>query len=507
MHGLSHRTRYLGYALSALLLASCGLQTYQPKPLQAEDRAARLQSADPLSQEFQAYLSSYGYQPLPLQQWGLVELGLAALYFHPDLQLARAQWQAAVAAEVTARQRPNPKLGAEIENNREAQSGESPWTFGLSLEIPIITAGKIEARTARATALSEARRIEIAQAAWQVYSRVASHWLDYQMTLQRIAYYQQRVAVQQAQADMLQKRFELGMLGSSELNRVKLELLRGQQLLGIEQAKLPARKAALAYSSGLSETTLERLPLRDWEPEGMQQSPPLDSAALQQAALLNRLDIRAALARYSAAEANLRLEIARQYPDLSLSPGYMFDQGDRLWQLGIASLLNIANKNQGLIAEARALRETEAAQFDVLQAGVLANLARSRANYGAALDFLAQAERLYQAEDQHFSQLQRQFERGLIDRLQLAEADLNRLQSRENKLLAAEQLQRATLELEQVLQRPLHSNSSVPPGLRSDTRPRSDIVNDLTMAPAPSKPGTPPQAQRNDASTRQEPGQ
>ena len=65
---------------------------------------------------------------------------------------------------------------------------------------------------------------------------------------------------------------------------------------------------------------------------------------------------------------DLRLEIARQYPDLHLNPGYEFDQADSKWALGLSIELPLLNQNQGPIAEAEARRLESAARFESLQA-------------------------------------------------------------------------------------------------------------------------------------------
>src|SRR5881397_3969748 len=61
----------------------------------------------------------------------------------------------------------------------------------------------------------------------------------------------------------------------------------------------------------------------------------LTSAEARRVALQGRSDILSALGDYVAAEAELRLQIAKQYPDVHLSPGYQYDQGDNKWTLGI----------------------------------------------------------------------------------------------------------------------------------------------------------------------------
>ena len=62
--------------------------------------------------------------------------------------------------------------------------------------------------------------------------------------------------------------------------------------------------------------------------------------------------MRGALADYAASQSALQLEIAKQYPDLHLGPGYELDQTDNKWSLGISLDLPILNHNQGPVAEA-----------------------------------------------------------------------------------------------------------------------------------------------------------
>ena len=76
-------------------------------------------------------------------------------------------------------------------------------------------------------------------------------------------------------------------------------------------------------------------------------------------ALLNRADVRGALAEYAASQSALQLEIANQYPDLHLGPGYAWNTGnagDNEWELGLTVTLPVLNHNQGPVAEAEAKR-------------------------------------------------------------------------------------------------------------------------------------------------------
>ena len=89
---------------------------------------------------------------------------------------------------------------------------------------------------------------------------------------------------------------------------------------------------------------------------------------------MNRADLLAALSEYAASETALHLEIAKQYPDVRLSPGYEFDQGANKWRIGLSLELPVLNRNRGPIAEAKAKRDESAARFMALQARVISEI-------------------------------------------------------------------------------------------------------------------------------------
>ncbi|MEY3747647.1 MAG: hypothetical protein RL194_1106, partial [Pseudomonadota bacterium] len=186
---------------------------------------------------------------------------------------------------------------------------------------------------------------------------------------------------------------------------------------------------------------------------------------LQEAALLNRLDIRAALARYDAAEAKLRLEIARQYPDIVLSPGYSYDQGDKIWSLGFSTLLSLLNRNEGNIADADAQRELEAARFKALQAEVIGQLDGRRAAYLQTLGTLEDTRQLLEAQRERTRMIEKQFEQGIADRLELTTARLENLLLQQALIANETRVQRAAHALEETIQQPLENPLPMPTGL------------------------------------------
>jgi len=440
------------------MVSGCGFQSYLPKPIEPTKIVSKLEQRSVSDADFQTFLTAQNYpnNQVPIAIWGENELSLSALFFHPDLNVARAQWRAAQAAQITAAQRPEIGVNGGLENHSQSTE-KSPWTYRLGIDIPITTAGKREAQIAQAAGLSEAARIEIAQTAWQVHSRVAKSLLEYQYSLAQSAILKNEVALRTAIADMLMKRMDAGMASNIEVSNARIALQKAEQAYMAESGRIAALGAALANDAGLSLNVFSQLKVQSFA-----NAEPVNLNDLQYEALLNRLDIRASLARYEAAEAKLRLEIAKQYPDLTLSPAKTLDQSDKIWSLGFSSLLTLINKNRGMIAEATALREVEVAQFEALQAKVIGDLNQAKAAYQAALEANTKARIVLASQQKRTEQTEHQFNAGFADRLELNTTQLENIVAEQSTLSTAYKMQITKLNLEDVLQRPLDSRLTLP---------------------------------------------
>ena len=443
------------------IVSGCAMQRYEAKPIAPASISAEFRQRSLDSADLRAYMVTQGYpqDKLPVQQWGLRELTLAALFFHPQLEVARAQWRAAQAAETTAGQKPNPGISGSAEHHSRTSGGISPWTLSLGLDIPIEARDKRQLRIDQAAALSEAARIDIGQSAWQIRSRLNSNLLDYQAAMQQAELLQNEVAIRSEIVQMLQKRLQAGMVSDIELSEARLLRQKAQQALQTEAGRIPELRATIAAAAGLPAQALDKTQLASSPTEAI---PPasLPSKEMQRVALLNRLDIRSALSRYASAEARLQLEIAKQYPDIRLGPGYSFDQGDNRWSLGLSLILALLNKNEGPIAEARAQREAEASQFYALQTRVIGEQEQALAGYQAAVEETAKAKQLATAQQQRIAQTERQFEAGYTDRLELTTTRLELLSAQQGVLAAGVRARRAMASLEDAIQRPLDGDVS-----------------------------------------------
>ena len=175
---------------------------------------------------------------------------------------------------------------------------------------------------------------------------------------------------------------------------------------------------------------------------------------MRRAALLNRLDIRGKLLEYAAAEAEVRLEIARQYPTVSITPGFLWDQGDSIWSLA-ATLVPAVLGNRPAIAAAQARREVEGNQFHALQDRVITQAQGADAAYASLTQALSQAEQGSALQAARMQQLERRFDAGYADRVELTAARLETISVQRGAAALRIEALRAQGALEDALQMPL----------------------------------------------------
>jgi outer membrane protein, heavy metal efflux system len=460
----------------ALLTSSCANEKYQAKPIEPIKVIAKLNNKDTNSADFKAYLIKQGYKEndLPFASWGLNELTLCALYYHTSLDVAKAQLALANAGLETAGLKQNPTINGNLAHSNLANGDKRPWAYGLNVEIPIETSNKRDIRIEEAQHLVEAARIDVADTAWQLRSQIAKDLLRYHENIAQQQQLTLELNAQDALVKILEKRLQLGALSSTELNAAKLLQQKTLFSLNTEQAKANLIRAALAADVGLSIEKFNLLTLKPFDIETTltRQAAQLEVSTakqLQENALLNRLDIRRSLEKYAAAEAKIKLEVAKQTPDISLNPGFAFEFGDSIWSLGFSALLNLLNKNQTLIKEATQLREIEGAQFEALQAKTIGNLSQNIAVYEASLQNIKQVKQQQLAQLTYSQKLQRQFDAGLIDKLDLTQNQLNSTLLAQQLLSAQFNNLNTALLLEDMMQRPIFDDFTMPTTSSAET--------------------------------------
>jgi cobalt-zinc-cadmium efflux system outer membrane protein len=395
-------------------------------------------------------------QTWPPPAWDLRALTLAAFYFHPDLDVARARWSVAQAGRVTAGERPNPSVAAGPGYDTTTKT-PSPWIPFVGFDIPIETAGKRGHRLAQASHLSEAARLDVASAAWRVRSRVRASLVDLWAASEERTLREEEQALQQDNVRLLKLQWEVGAISAFELIQARLAADASRLALREAERRSAEARVRLAEAVGVTADALDGVSLSF---EGLDDVPP--EAALAEAraqALLSRTDILSALAAYAAAQEALQLEVAKQYPDIHLGPAYEYDQGDNKWTLGVGLTLPIFSRNRGPIAEAEARRAEAAASFDALQARVLSEIDQALAGYRGARAQESDAEELLANLRQEETTARAIFELGEISRSDLVALRLQLSASALARLDAVAGARQAVGALEDALQSPLPASS------------------------------------------------
>ncbi|MBZ5512877.1 MAG: TolC family protein [Acidobacteriia bacterium] len=458
----------------AVTLTGCAVRKYRPAPISPSASAASLRARTLNDEGLRKYLTEVLHPSpaqWPLQRWSLPELTLAAFYYNPNLQLARARMAEADAAVITAGARPNPVVGGSIGGST---SPDSPWLGALHFDLPLEIAGKRGHRVTRAQRLAEAARWDLASAAWTVRSRVRSALLQYVTVTQRLQALQQEERVRAEQVRLLEQRLTVGLIPQPEVDAARI--LHSQVLLALEQSQeqFATGKAALAAAVGVPVSALQDLALSWTDFDHPTRAESLPQSAIQDDVVLNRLDIRRALVDYAAAEADLQLEIAKQYPDINLGPGYNFEEAHHKFSLGFSVVLPVLNQNQGPIAQAEARREQAAARFLATQAAGISASEEALARYRASLKELDQARSLQQQSASLEQATQRALAAGESDRVALNGAQLQVAIAAGATLDALSRVHQAMGDLEDAVQRPL---------LPGDIQPLSSQSPELKPAP------------------------
>lgn len=385
-----------------------------------------------------------------MRTWDLQMLTLAAFCCHPSLDVARAEWRVASAGKITAGERPNPSVSFTPTYDTTTPP---PWIPGVSFDIPIETAGKRGHRLAQARHLSDAARWNLVTAFWQVGSRVRASLLDLYAARETESLLAQQESAQSNIVRLFEGQLTVGAAAGFEVTQTRIALHSTRLARHQAQRQKAEALASLADAIGLPVAALEDVRLSF---AGLNEFPTtLTSPEVRRRAILNRADVRGALAEYAASQSALQLEIAKQYPDLHLGPGYELDQTDNKWSLGASLTLPILNQNQGAIAEAKAKRELAAAHFVAVQAQAIGEVDRALAGYQAALQQSATATALLDDLQKRLKSVRAMQQAGEVDSSAVAGAEVEYNTGALSRLDALVKAQQAIGLLEDAVQSPL----------------------------------------------------
>jgi outer membrane protein TolC len=377
---------------------------YRAQPLDAGRRASTLTNAR-----------------LASRRWTVSALTSEALRRNPELALARAQYQSARAAITTAGERPNPTVAL----SPQIVTPFTQWiagTYGVDFDWTIETGAKRSSRLAAARHAANAAAANVITAEWKVRAAVRRAMLELYGAQRREKLLVAASARQAEVQELITERIAAGAASSLETAQPR-HLSAQLQLQNRDAEKLSAlARGALAEALGMSVNGLTGATF-SFDAFTKASGP---KQLGRGRALTQRGDILAALSEYAAADSNLRLELAKQYPDVHVNPGYQLDAGENKWSLGLSLTLPILNQNKGPIREAVAKRQEASARFDVVQARSIAEIDRALASIRAARAKLVTVDQLRAAQEQQMQSLERLSAAGETDKLAVSTAAVER---------------------------------------------------------------------------------
>jgi len=447
------RSKVCALGMLGLVLLWAGCARFQSQSLSSRDRADLFEARTLTNDGLRAFFQTNGVTgEWPRSTWDIRALTLTAFYYHPELDVARAKWAAATAGKITAAERPNPNLNFNPAFDSTTHI-PSPWIFTSALDVPIETAGKRGYRIAQASQLSEAAQLNIVTVAWQVHSRVRRSLLDFYTAQETETLLKQQQSLQTDNLRILEQQKGAGAISAFELTQARLAADATRLAFYDAERQRTESKIQLADAVGVPSSALEGAQLSFSDLLELRGEILVKEA--QRQALLSRPDILGALAEYAASQSALQLEIAKQYPDVHLNPGYEFDQGDNKWSIGFSLTLPVLNQNQGAIAEARARRTEAAAKFIGLQAQVIGEIERAAAVYKLALQKKAETDAMGANLEKQEKTAQGMLDAGEISRSDLVALRLQLSAAALARLDALAKSRQALAQLEDALQSPL----------------------------------------------------
>jgi outer membrane protein, heavy metal efflux system len=455
---------------STILLIGAALTTscvhYDAKPIAPTQPLTTIEARTTDDGRLRSFLAVHGAAAPEPPRWGLRALTLLAFYYHPALDEARAAADVARGAVVTAGAKPNPTAQPTIGYDTTTPP---PWMPGFGLLIPIETAGKRGYRIAEARRRADAAQLQIVATAWQVRVGVRRSLLDF-VTVRRVELILTRQAtVQDTIVQLLDRQLEAGAITPFEATQARLAAATTRLAVNQAAIQLAQAEAALADALGLTRESFG--PIAPGVDLGDELNLQLPEPVARRAALVSRSDVRAALAEYEASQSALQLELARQYPDIELGPGYLFDQTDNKWTVALGVTLPVFHRNQGRIAEATARRQQAAAHLLVVQANALFELSEAEAVLDAARLKLSTAQAALTATEQQEQRRQRMYDAGDISRVEVLTAQLESVAAEAAAAEARAQVERAAGALEDAMQSPLGFEDAVLTNPRAGSTP------------------------------------
>jgi CRISPR system Cascade subunit CasA len=443
--------RAAGLIACACALAACA--SYTPAPIDtrqsAETFGAKRLDAPSVQGDIER-VAPGALATWPPATWDRGTLLAIALAENGSLAVARAEVEAALAGEVRAGESPDTTLNLQSEYARREPDH---WLYGLSFDFLLRRRADLDIRLAGLG--TRAARSRLMEETWAVRRALTTALSDRESAHRRETELSQLGEAQDQLVATERLRVEAGEDAPSALAPAESARLEIAQQHAAARAEATAADAAAAAALGVPPQALDGVAIAwpDWGDPPSFEPPRID--ALREQALLSRADLATAIDAYAEAETKLERAVARQYPEITLDPGYYWDHGIAKWPFGVGLSLPLLHRSRGEIAEATAARDVAGKRLLALQAGIYGAIEAALRAETVARENLESAGRRADAAHRELDRAEHALRLGASDRIERAGAETAMRRAELDRIVAMAALQNARNALEDALHAPL----------------------------------------------------
>ena len=349
----------------ALLLAGC--TAYVPAPVHLEAYPAAVESR------------RLDEKPVGAV-WTGGDLLAAALARNAAVAEAAAKYRTALAAAKASRVAPSVTLTLTAEY---AKDEPKRWLYGVGSDIPLDVGARRGERLNAADLSAVQALYDYGEAVWTVRTALTRGRVDRLSAEAELGLADRLAAVRQARVDRLDRRVAAGEDDQGPALVARTDLAAAHRRVADARARRAQADSALAQALGVPVAVVTDLSLAPVEPP-----PNLAISQAARGAAMTRRDVLKAVISYDLAESALRSEIAKQYPEIRVGPGYSYDHGVAKLPFNLGLVLPPTDLNRAAIAQAEARRVEAGRSLEAVQAAALGAVEQA----GSALEAARIAE-------------------------------------------------------------------------------------------------------------------
>lgn len=432
---------------AGILCILSGCTSYRAVPLVPEDVVSQVDSlrAHPDTE-----------QVAPVEPISFVKASQWMLARGPGIREAIANYRTTLARASRKTPLPNPGLEVGPQFGFGPDQGTvNPWSPFGSIGFSIPLGKRLRRQDELNRALAEVARIDALVRHREAYLQLRSHYSEYFLGRLRGTVLKEIVTKAGEAADSTQKLVNAGQATALDVALFKLDL--SQSLVAELEANQWTAQAqsAMALEVGVQRKLFENVP-DGALPHLPEQMPEWEG--LRELMVANHAELARLRVRYESSERELRLEIAKQWPDFQFGPSFDSESGERRTVLGLTLGLELPvfDRNEQAIGEADKRREETRIQYEAAASRALAILDASFAKLDLARKkaTMLRNELVPQSEES-LKLAKRAMEAGAGDVLKVLDAERSYRRARVQLLDSEIEERMSWVELERAVGRPL----------------------------------------------------